>query len=72
MDPDNYTILHTDTYPNSGNGNYLRFLDSGDRYIVSGYDDSLRPHYHIYYDGNYSMVAGSSTATGFSVSMKIF
>ena len=68
MDPDNYTIIHSDVYPNDGgNGNYLRFLDSGDKYIVSGYDLDSSPDYYTFYDGNYSLVGGANTTIVFPV-----
>ena len=66
MDPDNYTIIHSDTYPASGgNGNYLRFLDDGDRYIISGYDGDSSPDYYIFYDSNYSQLLLGNMSTGF-------
>ena len=67
MDPENYNILHSDTYPSgTGNGNYIRFFDSGDKYIMSGYDGASSPDYYIFYDSNYSLVSSANTSTGFS------
>ncbi len=48
-------------YPNSGNGNYLRFFASNTKYILGGYDGAGSPEFHIYDSTTYLPIAGGAT-----------
>lgn len=60
LDPNNFTSLHTGTYPGGGNGNYLRFFSSNSKYIIGGYDTTF-PIFHIYNSNTYASIAGGAT-----------
>lgn len=36
-DPNTYASLSTDTYPNGGAGNFLRFIANNTKFIVGGF-----------------------------------
>lgn len=63
LDPNTFAPLHTGTYPNSGNGNYLRFFSSNSKYILGGYDGATNPIFHIYNAATYLPIAGGATTT---------
>lgn len=71
LDSDTFTQLTTFNYPSAGgNANYIVFDIITDTFIISGYDGSVNPKYHVYDLTTYAFIR--TVTTSFPVDEEIF
>lgn len=69
LDPNNYTVLYSGPYPDTtGNGNYIHFIDSGDSFVVGGYNRNSTPRLYYFHSDNYTQDTTRLATTTFPIS----